>query len=207
MKHLVNSNGGKIIFGAEGNLFIATGDAGQGDLAQRKDSLNGKVLRLKPDGTPASHNPFPNSAIFSLGHRNIFGMTADNKGRLFVTENGPERNDEVNLVERGKNYGWPRVLGFSEDSRFTNPLIVYQKVNAPTGILYYNADLLPELKGRLVFGDYLGGSLHALTRQNNQATDKIVYDLDQGINALAVAPDGAIYAATQRKIVRIDRLK
>ena len=197
---------GKIQFSPDGHLFIATGDAGQGGLAQRKDSLNGKVLRVNQDGTVAAHNPFPNSAIFSLGHRNIFGMTFDDQGRLYVTENGPEEKDEVNRIERGKNYGWPEVLGFSEDSRFIDPLIVYEEVNAPTGIIFYEGDLLPKLKRRLVFGDYLNGNLHLLSLEDGRATDKVVYDLDQGINALTASSDGAIYAATRTKIIRIDNL-
>lgn len=199
-------NAGKIRFSPDGHLFIATGDAGQGGLAQRKDSLNGKVLRVNPDGSVAAHNPFPNSAIFSLGHRNIFGMTFDDKGRFYVTENGPQEKDEINRIERGKNYGWPTVLGFSEGSRFTEPLIVYEEVNAPTGIIFYKGDLLPKLKSRLVFGDYLNGNLHVLSLEDGRATDKVVYDLDQGINALAASSDGAIYAAARTKIVRIDNL-
>jgi len=190
-------NGGKLAFGPDANLYIATGESGNGLLAQNKNSLNGKVLRIKPDGSLPPGNPF-NNKTWSYGHRNIFGMAFDNKGNLFVTENGPESNDEVNQITKGANYGWPETTGFS--SKFKQPLIVYEQSIAPTGIIFYTGNKYKDLTNKLVFTDYLNGDVHRLTLKGNRAQDKIIAENLQAINAIAQTKDGIIYIATENRI-------
>lgn len=104
-------NGGRIKFGPDNLLYIGTGDASQRDLAQDAASLNGKILRVNPDGSIPASNPFTDSPVYSYGHRNVQGLAWDSTERLWATELGPDRDDEVNLIQPGANYGWPLVTG------------------------------------------------------------------------------------------------
>ena len=113
-------HGGRLLFDADGMLLVATGDAEQSSLAQDKNSLAGKILRIRPDGRAASGNPFDNRT-WSYGHRNVEGLAFDADGRLWATEFGDKEADELNLITKGKNYGWPDVEGKSDDDDFVNP--------------------------------------------------------------------------------------
>lgn len=104
-------DGGRIGFGPDGLLYISTGDAAEADLAQDPLSLAGKFLRVLEDGSIPEGNPFPDSPVFSLGHRNPQGFDWDADGRLWATEHGPAGHDEINLIEAGKDYGWPVIQG------------------------------------------------------------------------------------------------
>ena len=104
-------NGGRIKHGPDGLLYIATGDATDQPAAQDIALLNGKILRINPDGSIPASNPFPDSPVFSYGHRNVQGLAWDSAKRLWATELGPDRDDEVNLIQPGANYGWPQVTG------------------------------------------------------------------------------------------------
>jgi glucose/arabinose dehydrogenase len=101
-------DGGRIAFGPDGMLYVGTGDAGNGPVAQDPESLNGKILRLRPDGGIPDDNPFRGSPVWSVGHRNVQGLAWDRAGRLWEAELGQDRVDEVNLIRPGRNYGWPR---------------------------------------------------------------------------------------------------
>ncbi|GAB4099504.1 PQQ-dependent sugar dehydrogenase [Sinomonas halotolerans] len=103
-------NGGRLKVGPDGMLYIGAGDAGQRQLAQDRASLAGKILRVAPDGSPAPGNPFGNRT-FTYGHRNVQGLAWDSRGRMWASEFGPDRDDELNLITAGSQYGWPGVTG------------------------------------------------------------------------------------------------
>lgn len=130
-------NGGRIEFGPDGRLYAGVGDAGNAELSQRKRSKNGKVLRINPNGSIPKGNPFGRrSPVFSLGHRNVQGLAWDRRGRLWATEFGGDRRDEVNLIRKGNNYGWPLVegRGGTRGGKFTNPKVTWSPAQAsPSG--------------------------------------------------------------------------
>lgn len=162
-----NHDGGRIRFGPDGKLYVATGDGEQEQRAQDRNSLGGKILRLNKDGSIPSDNPFPGSAVFSFGHRNVQGLAwhPDMKA-LYATEHGPSGffpaccNDEVNRIEAGANYGWPIVTGQPNDARFKDPVVWSGRTDtwAPSGAAF--ATVAGPLRGSLLFSALRGQHLH-----------------------------------------------
>lgn len=131
-------DGGRIAFGPDGMLHVATGEVGDPELAQDRESLGGKILRITPDGDPAPDNPDPTSPVWTLGHRNVQGLAWDDAGRLWASEFGDSDFDELNLIAPGNNYGWPEVEGVAREAgEFTDPMLVWGTQEAsPSGIAF-----------------------------------------------------------------------
>jgi glucose/arabinose dehydrogenase len=131
-------DGGRIAFGPDGKLYVTTGESGDPGIAQDRSSLGGKILRINPDGSIPSDNPDPASPVWSFGHRNIQGLAWDSAGRLWVTEYGANRVDELNLIQRGGNYGWPIAEGRAGTPGLIDPAIEWGTGEAsPSGLAYF----------------------------------------------------------------------
>jgi glucose/arabinose dehydrogenase len=205
-------DGGPIHFGPDGMLYAVTGDAGSPARAQDPNSPSGKVLRMTRTGDVPPGNPFSGSRAFSIGHRNSFGFTFDHKtGRLWETENGPECNDEVNLVREGRNYGW----GPASKCPNTNqsgaspvaPRLTFNPVIVPTGAAFCdNCGLGAKTEDTLLFGVNGDGSIRRLTLTANRQgvlSQSVFYQNPRGILAVEAAPDGKIYFSDDRGIYRL----
>ncbi|MFI1682177.1 PQQ-dependent sugar dehydrogenase [Streptomyces sp. NPDC020607] len=130
-------NGGRIAFGPDKMLYAGAGETGDTDLAQDKDSLGGKILRLTPDGEPAPDNPFGDSPVYSFGHRNVQGLAWDEEKRLWASEFGQDTWDELNEIKSGGNYGWPEVEGKEGEEGFRDPVAQWKTSEAsPSGVAY-----------------------------------------------------------------------
>ncbi|WP_067481559.1 PQQ-dependent sugar dehydrogenase [Actinomadura hibisca] len=193
-----NHNGGRIAFGPDKYLYIATGETGEPERAQNRDDLGGKILRVTPDGKPAPGNPF-NTRIWSWGHRNVQGLAWDDAKNLYATEFGQNRYDEINLITKGANYGWPDVEGTSDDEKFTNPLLTWATSEAsPSGLAYAN--------GSLWAAGLRGERLWQVPVQDGKA-GKPVPHLENRygrLRAAVRAPDGTLWITTSNKDGRGD---
>ncbi|WP_075732547.1 PQQ-dependent sugar dehydrogenase [Streptomyces acidiscabies] len=153
-------NGGRIAFGPDGMLYAGTGESGDTGLAQNLDSLGGKILRLTPEGEPAPGNPFPDSPVYSYGHRNVQGLAWDSRQRLFAAEFGQNTWDELNAIAPGGNYGWPEAEGRSTDAKYRSPLAQWPTADAsPSGIAYAEGSIwMAGLRGQRLWRIPLNGT-------------------------------------------------
>jgi glucose/arabinose dehydrogenase len=151
-------NGGRIAFGPDGYLYVTTGDAQQSNLAQDRNSLNGKILRVTKTGAAAPGNPF-GTRVYSLGHRNPQGLAWDSAGRLWSSELGNSSLDELNLIRPGANYGWPQCEGNCSVTGMTNPKQTWSTASAsPSGLAYANGALfMAGLRGARLWRIVLNG--------------------------------------------------
>lgn len=172
-----NHDGGRIAFGPDKLLYVATGDASDEDSAQNVNSLAGKILRLQDDGKPASDNPF-NNAVYSYGHRNVQGMAWDDEGRLWATEHGPSGTqsgfDELNRIKKGANYGWPVIRGDETRGGMESPVLHSGADDtwAPAGLAYHN--------GSLFFAGLRGQALYQAKLDGDTATLKAHFKQEYG---------------------------
>jgi glucose/arabinose dehydrogenase len=184
-----NHNGGRLAFGPDGMLYVTTGDAGQPATAQDPASLGGKILRLEPDGAIPADNPFPDSPVYSLGHRNPQGIAWTADGTLWATEFGQDTWDELNRIEPGENYGWPIVEGSAGDPRFADPMQQWPPSEAsPSGMAH--AD------GRLWIANLRGQSLREVDpRSPGEST--VHWLAEHGrMRDVVETPDGALWVLT-----------
>ncbi|HEX5884911.1 MAG TPA: PQQ-dependent sugar dehydrogenase [Pyrinomonadaceae bacterium] len=204
--------GCRIRFGPDGKLYITTGDAGRRELAQRMDSLAGKTLRLNDDGTVPQDNPFVGQQnarpeIWSLGHRNAQGMDwQPDSNLMFQTEHGPsgfdggQGGDEVNIVEKGKNYGWPTIHHTQTRPGLESPLLEYTPACAPASGMFYRGSAFPKFKGNFFFGCLRGEMLIrvALDGRRVLGQEGIVNNYGR-IRDVAEGPDGYLYFSTSNR--------
>ncbi|MFC5830254.1 PQQ-dependent sugar dehydrogenase [Nonomuraea insulae] len=187
-------NGGRLAFGPDGFLYATTGETGDRDLAQRRDSLGGKILRMTEDGAPAPGNPF-GTLVYSYGHRNVQGLAWDPAGRLYASEFGANTYDEVNLIRPGANYGWPEVEGRGSDQRYVNPILTWSTAEAsPSGMAY--AD------GSLWVGALRGARLWQIPLdESGSAGTPVAHFTDRygRIRAVTAAPGGSLWISTSNK--------
>ncbi|MEV6614472.1 PQQ-dependent sugar dehydrogenase [Streptomyces sp. NPDC051051] len=153
-------NGGRIAFGPDRMLYVGTGESGQQGLSQDRDSLGGKILRLTPEGEPATGNPFPDSPVYSYGHRNVQGLAWDARQRLFAAEFGQNTWDELNAIVPGGNYGWPEAEGRSGDAKYRDPVAQWSTDDAsPSGVAYAEGSMwLAGLRGQRLWRVPLKGT-------------------------------------------------
>ncbi|MFQ6852150.1 PQQ-dependent sugar dehydrogenase [Streptomyces sp. 35M1] len=152
-------NGGRIAFGPDKMLYAGTGEAGDTELSQDKESLAGKILRMTPDGEPVHGNPEADSVVYSYGHRNVQGLAWDAEKRLWAAEFGQNTWDELNLIEPGGNYGWPEVEGREGENGFIDPVAQWKTSEAsPSGIAYAEGSIwMAGLRGERLWRIPLSG--------------------------------------------------
>ena len=199
-------DGCRIRFGPDGYLYATTGDATEPALAQDLDSLAGKVLRVAADGSVPPDNPLPDSYIYTYGHRNPQGLDWNPlTGELFITEHGPSQDDEVNLLEPGKNYGWPMVTGTSGSAEYVDPMLALTPTIAIAGAAFYSEGMLPSSwNGSLFFTALKGSHLQRVTLEPPEyrevLTREILYKGELGrLRAVSMSPDGHLYLTTSNR--------
>ena len=192
--HGIIHDGGRLAFGPDGYLYVSTGETGNGELAQREDTPAGKILRITQDGKPAPGNPDPGSPVWTLGHRNVQGLAFDDAGRLWASEFGANTWDELNLIEKGTNYGWPEVEGKGELPRFRNPQVVWRTSEAsPSGLAFLDGRLwLASLRGERLWRIDVNG------RRASHPADFFVGTYGR-MRTVVVAPDGNLWVTTSNR--------
>jgi glucose/arabinose dehydrogenase len=187
-------DGGRLAFGPDGHLYASTGETGQGELAQDRESLGGKILRITTDGDPAPGNPDPDSPIWSYGHRNVQGLAFDDRGRLWASEFGQSTFDELNQIQPDGNYGWPEAEGRDGSGSFVNPRVVWNPEEAsPSGLAFTDGHLwLAALRGTRLWRIEVDGS------DVGKVRDFFVGDYGR-LRTIAVAPDGMLWVTTSNR--------
>jgi glucose/arabinose dehydrogenase len=209
-----NHAGMRARFGPDGKLYITVGDATDWNEAQNNMSLAGKTLRLNDDGTVPADNPFVGKAgyrpeIFSTGHRNAQGLAwQPGTGLMFQTEHGPSGfegrgggADEVNIVEAGKNYGWPTIWGMRNRQGMETPLLEYTPACAPASGMFYNGDAFPGFKGNFFFGCLRGQRIIRVVLDGRKVVsqENLLSGTYGRIREMAEGPDGYIYFSTSNR--------
>ncbi|MBR9988609.1 MAG: PQQ-dependent sugar dehydrogenase [Gemmatimonadetes bacterium] len=221
--------GSRVVFGPDGTLFITTGERSDARMrlhAQQRDNHLGKILRINPDGSVPSDNPFTNESgaqpeIWTLGHRNTQAAAFDPEGRLWIIEHGPRGGDELNLVQRGRNYGWPvqaygieyrgdPIAGAStEPDGYEQPVYYWDPVIAPSGAMFYTGDAFPGWHGSLFVGGLADRRLVRLEIDGARVTgeEHLLRDRNQRLRDVAQGPDGLLYIVTDEDDGQLWRIR
>ena len=197
-------NGGRLRFGPDRQLYITTGETAVTQLSQDLSSLGGKILRINRDGSIPEDNPFPGSPVYSYGHRNVQGLAWHPlTGRLFASEHGPAGHDELNVIEPGRNYGWPRVAGRGGESDLVDPILDVSPSIAPSGIAFYQGNssawsgnlFMATLRGQHLRRIVLGGP--DLTQVAHE--EKLFENQFGRLRCVLLGPDGNLYLTTSNR--------
>jgi len=202
-------NGGRIAFGPDGMLYICTGDIWQSEIAQDIDNLGGKILRYTPEGDIPADNPFDNSPVYSLGHRNPQGLAwHPETGDLFSSEHGPsgefglQDKDIINIIEKGGNYGWPLVLGAANVEPYIDPIIMWPQATPPSGMTFWNGDLfVATLRSQALIRVDITHSddLYEVTGINRLFSNDWFSGTYGRLRNAVVGPDNALYVLTNNR--------
>ncbi len=218
-KRLGGKTGGRIVIGRDGNLILPIGDRSDSppwNVAQQMDTDLGKIIRITPDGKPAPGNPFLGQPgvlpeIWALGTRSQEGLAVDPAtGKLWEIEHGPRGGDELNIIEKGKNYGWPLIThgidypggpigaGITQMPGMEQPVYYWDPVIAPSGLAFYKGNLFPQWRHSLFVGGLRGKMLDRLEISGDKvvAEEPLLTDLHSRIRDVRIGPDGAVYVLT-----------
>lgn len=209
--------GGRLVFTPDGKLFITLGERSvpEGRMqAQELDSHFGKIVRVQPDGGVPSDNPYVSTdgarpEIWSSGHRNVLAAALDAKGRLWEAEMGPKGGDELNLVERKKDYGWP-TIGYGEEysgqsihqatqmNGLEQPVYYWDPVISPSGMTIYSGSLFPEWRGDIFIGGLSSTALIRLMIRDDKVVgeERLLTERRARIREVVQGPEGALYLLT-----------
>ncbi|MEZ0453428.1 PQQ-dependent sugar dehydrogenase [Sphingobacterium thalpophilum] len=205
-------NGSRVIVSTDEKVYWATGDAANDTFAQDSSSLNGKILRLNLDGSIPADNPIPNSYIYAWGFRNMQGLTYNAKGTIYSSEHGDAIEDEINLIQPLKNYGWPQIEGkidtekekaIAKRSPRTEPIKSWTPVVAPSGMAYYGLQTIPEWQNSLILATLKNQSLRILKLSadgKNIIDEQILFKDQLGrLRSVLVLPNGDIYFCSSNR--------
>ncbi len=197
-------DGGRIQFGPDGKLYITTGDTGDKNLAQDKNSVAGKILRINSDGSVPEDNPFSGSPIYSYGHRNPQGLDWDESDNLVATEHGPRQHDEINVIVPGANYGWPDIIGDETMEGLVTPILdTGDDTWAPSGAEFYDGNKIPQWTGKFFVATLRGNHLHMIDfdlEKNKVLSHQKLFTGDFGrLRDVATGPDGYLYFLTSNQ--------
>jgi glucose/arabinose dehydrogenase len=221
--------GCRLVRHRHGSLFVTLGDRSitEGRMqAQRLDGLLGKVVRINPDGSIPKDNPFAGKEgarpeMWSIGHRNIQAAALHpTTGELWEIEHGTRGGDELNVVKKGKDYGWPTIAygieykggaitgGITQQDGMEQPVYYWDPVIAPSGMIFYTGSLFPQWKGSLFVGGLASTNLVRLTLKGEKVTgeERLLKDLKERIRDVEQGPDGALYLLTDSKAGRVLKL-
>lgn len=208
-----NHNGCRLVITPDKKLIFTTGDAQNTSSSQNIKSYSGKTLRLNLDGTIPDDNPFSGSPVWTLGHRNPQGLVFSPDGQiLYSSEHGPSNDDEINIIQKGRNYGWPTVQGFCDtsnetafcrDSNVVEPIFAWTPTLAVAGLDFYNSDLIPEWKNSLLVTSLKASRITQLLLNESGTEVLKTNDFFTGtfgrLRDICISPAGKIYIATSNR--------